>query len=143
MMAAAEGIAMTCTHRLVVVGVDGSPNSVAALRRGAAEAVKDGARLRAVHVRRTTAEAEDDVLDDAALEAFGAHAPVDVELVERLGGAHDELLKEAADADVLVVGARGQTGSFRALLGTTAQFCAEHASCAVLVVPPTERPTAG
>jgi nucleotide-binding universal stress UspA family protein len=46
------------------------------------------------------------------------------------------LLKEAVDADVLVVGAHGQTGAFRAVLGTTARSCADHAQCAVLVVPP-------
>lgn len=126
---------MTCTRRVVVVGVDGSSNSVAALRRGAAEAAKDGARLRAVHVRRATAGVGGGVLEDAATEAFGEHA-VDIELVERVGGAHEVLMKEAVNADVLVVGARGQTGAYRAVLGTTAQFCVDHAPCAVLVVPP-------
>jgi nucleotide-binding universal stress UspA family protein len=131
----AEGTVMTGTRRVVVVGVDGSPNSVVALRRGAAEAAKDGARLRAVHVRRPTDGGDDGVLEGAATEAFGEHVGVDVELVERVGGAHEMLLKEAMNADVLVVGARGQTGPFRAVLGTTAQFCAGHAECAVLVVP--------
>jgi nucleotide-binding universal stress UspA family protein len=131
---------MTGTCRVVVVGVDGSPNSVVALRRGAAEAAKDGARLRAVHVRRTTDGGGDGVLEGAAAEAFGEQIGVDVELVERVGGAQELLLKEAADADVLVVGAHGQTGAFRAVLGSTARFCADHAQCAVLVVPPNDRP---
>ena len=113
---------MTGTRRVVVVGVDGSPNSVVALRRGAAEAAKDGARLRAVHVRRATDSGGGGVLEGAA--------------AERVGGVQDVLLKEAVDADVLVVGAHGQTGAFRAVLGTTARSCADHAQCAVLVVPP-------
>jgi nucleotide-binding universal stress UspA family protein len=134
---------MTGRRKVVVVGVDGSPNSVVALRRGAAEAAKDGARLRAVHVRRTADDDGAGILEGAASEAFGQHIAdhigVDVELVERVGGAHEVLLKEAANAEVLVVGAHGQTGAFRVALGTTAQFCADHAQCAVLVVPPADR----
>lgn len=37
-------------HRCVIVGVDGSPNSIAALRRAAAEAKRRGARLDVVRV---------------------------------------------------------------------------------------------
>lgn len=42
------------------------------------------------------------------------------------------------DADLIVLGARGHSAVYRVVLGSTADFVANHASCSVLVVRPTE-----
>lgn len=157
-------------RRVIVVGVDGSANSLAALRLAAAEAAVDGAKLKAVyaygpHVPVIAKYGELDaaqlsgrfdyppinapliddaeragleMLDRAAHEVFGDLRPPGLQLVAEGGAAPEVLIQEAQDADLLVVGARGHAGPLAFLLGSTAQFCARHAPCPVLVVPATE-----
>lgn len=59
----------------------------------------------------------------------------------RLGPAADGILAEAADweADLLVLGTRGRTGSAGLALGSTAGATLRAAGCSVLVVPPAAR----
>jgi nucleotide-binding universal stress UspA family protein len=45
------------------------------------------------------------------------------------------LVEHAAGADLLVVGARGQSRLRTALLGSVSGYCANHAPCPVVVVP--------
>jgi nucleotide-binding universal stress UspA family protein len=143
----------------IVVGVDGSAPSLAALRWAADEAKLRDGRLVAVHawsfippaplaepglvpmpavdlpgqleVERDAAEAE----FNAALEdAFPGGPPVEVErkLVEDDAG--EALVKESRTADLVVVGSRGRSGIAAALLGSVSKHVADHAACPVVIV---------
>jgi nucleotide-binding universal stress UspA family protein len=152
----------------VVVGVDGSANSITALRRAAREATQAQAALKVVfayHPRpfgypirpprvepesgdelagfgpvhgRRASEDEDEamqVLRQCVEEAFGDRRPARMQLVAKVGVAHKLLTELAGKGDLLVVGARGHSGTLRFLLGSTAAACANNARCPVLVVP--------
>jgi nucleotide-binding universal stress UspA family protein len=139
--------------RRIVVGVDGSDNSIAALQWAAERARVSRATLRAVFawrlppvsptppeisgslsptrvVGRAAAITLDDFLREAAL-------PPDVE-VERInveGTTAKVLIDEGAHAELLVVGARGHGGFTGLLLGSVATAVTRHAPCPVAVVP--------
>lgn len=135
----------------IVVGVDGSAPSVAALRWALAEARTHGAVLEAV----TTWEMPFAAAGEAGLyvgtwnEDLGAEAGrrldevidaldaggVEVRRVVEYGAAAQVLLDRAAGADLLVVGARGRGGFAGLLLGSVSQQCATHAVCPTVVVP--------
>ena len=137
---------------VVVAAVDGSPNSIQALRRAADEAARSGSRLRVVYVYRprspgsgereeTAREAADDdfyyacqVIDRCIAAALGTEEPADLERVPAVGNARDVLVEMSAAADLLVVGARGQSLGLGFSLGATARACRNRASCPVLVV---------
>lgn len=140
---------------LIVVGVDGSPASVAALRWAIGEASATGRRVKAVHAWRYLPEptsilltppraSRDDeerwartLLDDAVQEALNGQEvqpPVAEQVVE--GDAARALLEAAQGADLLVVGARRHGIVRGALFGSVSQHCARHATCPIVVVPP-------
>ena len=140
---------------LVVAGFDGSQGSEAALRVALREAKLRGARLLVVSALHVPAyyygsaaapsaglALAEDQRKGLAAKLEGAVAALreeagDLEIETRLveGGAASVLTKEAASADLLVVGSRG-LGSFRELLlGSVSHQCAQHASCPVLIVP--------
>lgn len=153
----------------IVVGIDGSPNSVAALRVAVRLGIRDNAKIEAICAYHPYLQAQypfatvvppygpagegtrdvyaspGGVLDAAAdaqatleravREAFGRESVENVVLRPIEGTAHDVLTRMAAGTDLLVVGARGHSGPLGLLLGSTAQACARHAKCAVLVVP--------
>lgn len=140
---------------IIVVGVDGSEESVAALRWAMQEARLRGAALRAVHawhypyeaftevtgmvagvITREDLEKDGQAVLDVSLNAAGvgaAEVPVEPMLVQ--GGASVALLRAAADAELLVVGSRGRGGFTGLLLGSVSQQCAHHATCPVVIVP--------
>ncbi len=135
----------------VVVGVDGSPGSLAALRVALEEARLRQAPLRVVLAWQLTwseialetptllnkAEDHASAVLAAALASIdhGRAAGVDVsgELVN--GSAADALLVAARDATLLVVGTRGIGGVTGTLVGSVAHAAVHHAPCPVLVVP--------
>ncbi len=138
----------------VVVGVDGSPNSVAALKFAAEEARLRHAELHVVHAWNynptppafapmpslgpSVVEQEESagrVLAACVAEALGDNP--DLVVVETLvnAPAAEALRDTAAGADVLVVGARGHTGFIGAVLGSIAVSVVKHAPCPVVVVP--------
>lgn len=138
----------------IVVGVDGSESSRAALRFALAEARLRGAPVRAVaawhvpvavyegaYATPDTSLLEElqgetaDALRRAVEDAGDAARDVDVETVVREGQPATVLLGEAADADLLVVGSRGLGGFRGLLLGSVGQQCAHHAPCPVVIVP--------
>lgn len=144
----------------IVVGVDGSDGSRAALRFALAEARLRRARVRAVaawHVPALVYEGgfatpDTRVLDELAdetgemlarvvEEAADAASDVVVETIVREGQPATMLLDEAADADLLVIGSRGLGGFRGLLLGSVGQQCAHHASCPVVIVPHDRRPS--
>ena len=143
----------------IVVGVDGSPESLAALRWAAAEARLRGARLVAVHAwlfvpppevgalgmipvpavdLPGAVEAESDAAEaefEAALaNAFPEGVPAEVErkLVEDDAG--EALVRESKQADLVVVGSRGRSGIAAVLLGSVSKHVVDHAPCPVVVV---------
>ncbi|MGV1007452.1 MAG: universal stress protein [Dermatophilaceae bacterium] len=132
----------------IVVGLDGSPGSVAALRWALPEA-----RLRAATVEVVTAWAPPPMYGYSALystEDFQADATAAMQ--QALGSVHDELagvdvvttvaegrpagvlLAAAADADLLVVGSRGHGAFAGMLLGSVSQHCVQNATGVVVVV---------
>jgi nucleotide-binding universal stress UspA family protein len=134
----------------IVVGVDGSEPSKAALRWAAAVAQATRARLDAVIAWQYDAEyvptdlepAHDaeKVLSATVDEVFGADRPADMRLTVKQGGAAAVLLQESSGALMAVVGSRGHGGFMGLLLGSVSSALAEHSSCPVLVIHGDGRP---
>jgi len=136
----------------IVVGVDGSPGSRAALRWAYEEARIRKCALDVVAVWQfsmmtslpafgampppddLSGEAEGAL--DRALAEEGVVSTDDVQVttVVTEGAAAPVLLESAADADLLVVGNRGHGGFAGLLLGSVSQQCTSHAGCPVVVV---------
>jgi nucleotide-binding universal stress UspA family protein len=139
---------------IVLVGVDGSGESGAALKYAVAEANRRGARLRvvstyfpeySVHGRTqplTSSEAaiEVDVEKEARRmveDALAGESPQPpVEIVVAAGPAAGVLIDMSAEVDVLVLGHRGRGGFASMLLGSVGMQCVLHARCPVIVVRP-------
>ncbi|MFF4398603.1 universal stress protein [Streptomyces sp. NPDC001480] len=128
---------------LVVVGVDGSSSSDAAVVHAAREAQRRRARLRVVHafswpVGPMYAPLEPSPLNrltqDAAQHARSVAPEVEVTDTVMTGGAASVLAGESRAADLVVVGSRGTGGFIGMLLGSTAVSLAAHGECPVLVV---------
>ncbi|MEU8529278.1 MULTISPECIES: universal stress protein [Streptomyces] len=134
----------------VVVGVDGSPSSYAALRWAVRQARQTGAALEVVgvyDVPGATGWSAPPV--DAAFDEKGARQALSEELGSVLAGSGDVpaleqhlvrgnpakvLIEASHGADLLVVGSRGRGGFKSLLLGSVSQQCAVHASCPVVIV---------
>lgn len=61
--------------------------------------------------------------------------PPSVNIRSVSGVPAEQLLKAAADADMLVVGSRGAGGFARLLLGSVSSQVVRHAHCPVVVIP--------
>ena len=141
----------------IVVGVDGSPGSVDALKFALEEARVRSAAVKAVaawHIPpgaygngfaatpispamfEANAKAG---LEKALAQAGTASSGVAVESTVREGQAADVLLEAARGAELLVVGSRGRGGFAGLLLGSVGQQCAHHAVCPVAIVPDSHR----
>ena len=136
----------------IVVGVDGSPGSRAALRWAHREAQLRGAPLEVVTVWQfpvltslpafgvmsppedLSGEAESSLLAVLTEEDVRSSAEVPVSTVVTEGAAAPALIDAAADAALLVVGSRGHGGFAGMLLGSVSQHCVGHAACPVVVV---------
>jgi len=135
----------------VVVGADGSPDSVTAVRVGAEEADRIGAVLEVVHawtepavvsgvtwvppgIGDLTREEERVVLAEATAGLGEDFPDLDIErsLVEAQPAV--ALLAAASPARLLIVGSRGLHGVARMLLGSTSHAVVLHSPCPVLVV---------
>jgi nucleotide-binding universal stress UspA family protein len=139
----------------IVVGVDGSAGSRAALRWAVAEAALRGVPVDAVITWQSPTYAYTGVavmppvveLADAAkgaleetVEAERSALPADqtevvINQVVAEGPAASILIERSRDADLLVVGSRGFGGFRGLLLGSVSHQCASHAHCPVVVVP--------
>jgi nucleotide-binding universal stress UspA family protein len=129
----------------VVVGVDHSPASLAALAVAADQARRRGATLVALHVHAPIDMPRGGAHppDLALLEASGRHAlevaaqaagATDVQAEVLVGHPAERLLAAARPQDLLVVGSRGRGGFAGLLLGSTSTSVAQHATCPVVVV---------
>ena len=155
---------MTLHQRTILVGIDGSHPSGAALRWAAEEAAAGGGRLRVVYawvpaplvplaygfapdVLPTAAAGEAEIgppggvnaesVGRRVLEALTAsgHADLEVDVRVRQGHAAQVLLDESADVDLIVVGRRGVGGFAAAVMGSISRYVSAHARCPVVVVP--------
>jgi nucleotide-binding universal stress UspA family protein len=134
----------------VIVGVDGSDKSVAALRWAAGYAKAVGAPLEAVlswhyptavgpaPVGVAPHEISNEVRDKmrAALDHVVAEAAPGVPIDEQIGYGHPaQVLVEASkDASLLVVGSHGHGAFTGMLVGSVSMYCVTHAHCPVVVV---------
>ena len=136
----------------IVVGVDGSDESKAALRWAADMAKALDCALDVLCVWEfpvvTTWEGTYAVTlpdydpeavaletaEQAVTEVFGDQRPAELSVATKLGSPSGALIEASADATMLVVGSRGLGGFKGMLLGSVSRVCAEHAQCPVLVV---------
>ncbi|MFE2723160.1 universal stress protein [Kitasatospora sp. NPDC059327] len=134
----------------IVVGVDGSPLSLAAVRWAARLAALTGGPLEAVTVWEFPRLLDEHGLVPPPLDGFGPerHAAriLDETLAAALsptpavrrhlkaGAPGPALAGAAAGAAVLVLGSHGRAAPPGAALGTVAQYCVHHAACTVVVV---------
>ena len=153
---------MTAQERRIVVGVDGSGSSKAALRWAIQQAKLTGASVDAMIAWHYPASAggygwapigmgtafdfrenAEKVLVGAIGTACdpGSGVPVRARVVE--GNAAQVLLDAADGADLLVVGSRGHGGFTEALLGSVSQHCVHHARCPVVVIRGQEHSSTG
>ncbi len=135
--------------RRIVVGVDGSPSSMAALRWAILQAELTGCAVEAVTAWRlpsrygfaaVTDRATDfegdarKVLADALNEVSSVEPDVVIRSSVVEGHPAEVLVWAARGADMLVVGSRGHGGFAGAVLGSVSQYCVHHAPCPVLVI---------
>lgn len=136
------------SRKPVVVGVDGSPTALLAVRWAAERARRDGLPLRIVHAYElplgfpsgvTEEESTLNVLRregrrwlDEARDAAAQGLDVETELAAM--NETTALLRESEDASVLVVGNRGHTTITGLLVGSTSLALASHAHCPLVLV---------
>jgi nucleotide-binding universal stress UspA family protein len=145
----------------ILVGVDGSAGSAAALawaiqearlRGGAVHAVMAWQRPQSIGAANVWGMGMDPSLsndsllssataDEAARLGAQAAQGQDVAVTSAAVEGHPAavLLDSAADADLLVVGSRGHGGFVGSLLGSVSQHVVTHAPCPVVVVPDPQR----
>lgn len=136
----------------IIVGTDGSPSAVVAVRRAIEVAKGSGAVVHLVtafpdvpsYRERIGSSAKRDpinlreVAESVLARAAGelTSQGVDVETSAREGDAANVILDVAQEqnADLIVVGARGLTGFERFLLGSVSSKLSHHAPCSVMIV---------
>ncbi len=136
------------TPRRVVVGVDGSDSSIAALHWAARVGGALGLGIDAVvswlyPASFAMAGGIDNwdpatdahtALDTALTTAFGTEHPAGLRRLVQEGHAAQVLLEASAGAELLVVGSRGHGGFTGLLLGSVSMQCVTHGTCPVVVV---------
>jgi nucleotide-binding universal stress UspA family protein len=145
----------------VVVGVDGSAESRAALRYAMEEAARRETGIQVISVflppqywpnayglaaPPTPYEVKSDLravarrMIDEVVAEVPALGSVPVELHELEGKPAEVLIERARGAGLLVVGHRGRGGLASKLLGSVGLQCVLHAKCPVTVVRPKPQP---
>lgn len=141
----------------IVVGVDGSPGSLKALRWALDEAEARRATVEALMVRRRVELAHDTAADLATSSPPVPHdtgpaqkvtdslrrvvseargeSGVGVEPVVAEGDPAETLCQHSSQADLLVLGSRGHGTFTELLLGSVSTKCAHHSSRPVVIVP--------
>ncbi len=138
----------------IVVGIDGSENSQQALDWAVKEAATRHAPLTVVAVHQVAAGhwtgnpliypedlPEQEKVRQAAEEAVskavsqpGGAKPASVTVRAVSGLAARELIEASRDADLVVVGSRGEGGFASLLMGSVSSQVVHHAACPVVVV---------
>lgn len=141
----------------IVVGTDGSPTAMSAVRRAAELARLCGATLHVVSAYKPTGAmyVAPDVLPVGLSELLNPQAEAEKAVAEAAGTVGSDGLRvqtyacpgdpasslievaEAEDADLIVVGNRGMTTKARFLMGSVPNKVSHHAPCSVLIVKTT------
>ena len=140
-------------QELVVVGVDGSEESVAALRWAARYATATGARVRALlawhypaaageapvgvapeAIREQTEAQMHQTLDEAIAKVSAGQDTAGVERSTAYGHPAQALIEASREADLLVVGSHGHGAFTGMLVGSVSIHCVTGAFCPVVVV---------
>lgn len=143
---------MTAANGNIIVGVDGSEPSKAALKWGLGQAELTGAQLHAIiawefpafyswdgggglppdDFEQAAGDNLDRTVDEALAETDRPRDRITQDI--RYGHSAQVLLDATQGADLLVVGSRGHGSFYGALLGSVSQRCAVHAQCPVVIV---------
>lgn len=136
----------------IIVGIDGSENSLDALRWAGAEARLRGTALHVVGTFTTPImstgyevavpdpadlQAASETMLAAAIDTVRGGGDLDgVELQTEVieGHAGERLIGLSREAELLVLGSRGHGGFMGLLLGSVTTYCVNHAGCPVVVV---------
>lgn len=142
--------------RAMVVGVDGSTSSIAALELAAQLIPLAGDIIRAVTVWHysvafgtfTPVDWHPDELAEAALDralaaAFQDKPPCPIERRVLQGSPAQVLIDESTRASMIVVGSRGHGGFAGLLLGSVSSAVAERAACPVVIARGSLQPDRG
>jgi nucleotide-binding universal stress UspA family protein len=138
-------------NRAIVVGVDGTPGSKAALAFALEEGLVRGVTVEVVTTwlmgpilsdiatattfedeRQRAQETQDAALAEV-LEGFDERPAISQVVLQNFGG--NSLVEAARDAALLVVGCGRKNILARALLGSVSEHCVQHATVPVVVVP--------
>ncbi len=133
----------------IVVGVDGSEASRAALDWALDEARRRQAQVDVIHAWHAPysygyaylSELSDEPMEQEAKELVESllktadTSGLTVDTIIAHGGSAGVLVEAAKGASLLVVGSRGRGGFTGLLLGSVSQQCVHHAPCPVVVVP--------
>lgn len=141
------------TGELVVVGVDGSEQSIAALRWAARYREGCGGTIRAVRawhypaavgpgpegrapqsVTGQVEQEQQELLDSAVRQVYPDGPPEGVAATLAYGHAAEALIEQSQAADLLVVGNKGHGAFTGMLLGSVSMHCVTSAACPVLVI---------
>lgn len=127
----------------IVVGVDGSRASKAALTWAIQQAARTGAVIEVVTayywfpmpIEEIDFKAlATHVIEDAIFEAPDSDTPVKIVPKVVPGNPGRVLVQEAVGAELLVVGNRGHGPVTEALLGSVSHYCVHHAQCPVVIM---------
>jgi nucleotide-binding universal stress UspA family protein len=134
----------------IVVGVDGSPHSIAALRWSLGQAAGRDGQVTVLFAWQVPFVSMPGAFDRDELEegyrqflvttvsevAPRPAVPLDTVLAE--GDASAVLIEASKDADLLVLGIRGRSPVAGLMLGSVSQGCAASSSCPVVLVKRTD-----
>ena len=142
--------------RKILVGVDGSDKSIAALKWAAEFAAQEGAHIEVLTAWRTPfptielmaiglnldlSEMNDRPtkiaqyhLDKTIYAVYGNPHPENVDFAIAEGYAGLLLVERSAHADLLVLGNRGHSPVIETLLGSVSTHCVAYAHCPVVIV---------
>jgi len=140
---------------VIVVGVDSSPQSNAALQWALEESARRGARVEAVltyyhepvfvpatsmglhpYGERPQRHPAQELHANVQLARAAVPDAPDVAEVVEVGDAADHLIEASRHAELLVIGTRGHGRLAAAVLGGVAAKCLRLAECPVVVIPP-------
>ena len=142
--------------RKILVGVDGSEKSTAALKWAAELAAQSGAHVTVLTTWRTPfptielaaiglnldlseindrpAQIAQYRLDKSIYGAYGNLHPADIDSSIEEGYAGLLLVEKSMNFDLLVLGNRGHSPIVETLLGSVSTHCVAHAQCPVVIV---------